>query len=212
MSPLFFKLMMKIVRWADPKAEKYRPKREPAAPYTPASKRELMEVMRRCPEEVLSGEEREIIAAAMSFGERPVSQVMLARADMTFVHENDFLGPLMLDKLHRTGFLHFPVLGASGRITGLLHTKDLNDLKIRETDRALKYLDENVYYIREDHTLAMALAAFIRTNCHFFIVIDRLERPVGLITYEMVAERMLGRELRDDFAGDLDAGAVARRG
>ena len=202
------RVMKKIVAGVDPKLEKYRP---PKQKYYPKSRGELFDLLKRTPRGVLSDEERTVIAAAMSFAERPVKSVMLPKSKMTFVHENDFLGPLMLDKLFKSGFLHFPVIGASGRITGLLHTRDLNDLKIKDTDRAGKYLDENVYYIRGDHTLQMAMAAFLRTNCHFFVVIDAAENPVGLITYEMVAEEMLGRKVRDDFDGDLDSYSVARR-
>lgn len=208
MSPLFFKIMKKIVGHLDPKFAKYRAKPKP---YTPKTKAELIEVLARTPKDVLSDEERDIVTAAMSFSSRPVSSVMLDKDKMTFVHENDFLGPLMLDKLYKSGFEHFPVVGTSGRITGLLHTKELNSLEIKETDRAVKYLDENVYYIRDDHTLEMALAAFLRTNCHFFVVINRSEKPVGLLTYEQVAEIMLGRPITDDFEDDLDISAVAHR-
>ena len=208
MSPLFFKLMKKIVKSLDPKLEKYRAKNPP---YTPSSKEELITLLSRTPKTILSTEERTIIASAMSFSSKPVSSVMLDKSAITFVHENDFLGPLTLNELYKSGFEHFPVLGASGRITGLLHTRELNSLALKETDRAAKYLDENVYYIREDHTLEMALAAFLRTNCHFFIVIDRAERPVGLLTYEMVASALLGRPLHDKFDADLSAPAVAHR-
>jgi CBS domain containing-hemolysin-like protein len=210
MSPLFFKLIKKVVKSLDPKLEKYRPKKSTAA-YTPKTKQELIDLLARAPKEVLSNDEREVIATAMSFSSKPVSSVMLPKSKMTFVHENDFLGPLTLSNLYKSGFEHFPVIGASGRITGLLHTKELNSLQVKETDRALKYLDENVYYVRNDHTLEMALAAFLRTNCHFFIVIDRSENPIGLITYKMVAEAMLGKKITDDFDDDLQLFAVARR-
>lgn len=200
--------MKKIVKSLDPKLQKYRPK---SKPYAPETKQELIKLLARTPKDVLSSEEREIIASAMSFSEKPVSSIMLPKSKMTFVHENDFLGPLMLDKLYKSGFEHFPVVGASGRITGLIHTKELNSLQIKETDRALKYLDENVYYIRQDHSLEMALAAFLRTNCHFYIVIDKSENPIGLITYAMVAETMLGKKITDSFDADLNISEVARR-
>jgi len=208
MSPLFFKLMTKLVRRLDPKFEKYRKK--PAA-YTPTTQKDLISLLARTPKSILSDTERTIIAAAMTFADKPVRNIMLPKSQITFVHENDFLGPLTLNHLYQSGFEHFPVIGASGRITGLLHTNDLNNLKIKETDRALKYLDENVYYIRDDHTLQMALAAFLRTNCHFFIVIDRAENPVGLLTYQMLAESLLGIPITDHFDADLHISAVAHR-
>ncbi len=210
MSPLFFNLMKKIVRGLDPRLEKYRA-RKAVVPYVPSTKAELIQVLARTPKDVLGVEERNIIASAMSFSSKPVSSIMLPRSKITFVHENDFLGPLTLSRLYESGFEHFPVVGASGRIIGLLHTRELNSLRIKETDRAVTYLDENVYYVRDDHTLEMALAAFLRTNCHFFIVIDRSMCPVGLVTYEMLASVMLGKTVADSFDGDLNPGAVARR-
>lgn len=202
------RVMKKVVKGIDPKLDKYRQEKPK---YYPRTRNELFDLLKRTPKDVLSDEERTVIASAMTFPERPVKSVMLPKEKITFVHENDFLGPLMLDKLFKSGFLHFPVIGASGRITGLIHTKDLNDLKVKDTDRAKEYLDENVYYIRADHTLQMALAAFLRTNCHFFMVIDRAEHPVGLVTYDMVAKEMLGKEVTDDFDGDLDSYSVSRR-
>jgi CBS domain containing-hemolysin-like protein len=200
--------MVRMVKSLDPKLEKYRPKK---VAYAPQTKKDLIDILARTPKSVLNTEEREIIASAMTFSEKLVSYVMLPKSKMTFVHENDFLGPLTLSKLYESGFEHFPVIGASGRITGLLHTKELNSLEVKETDRALKYLDENVYYIRNDHTLEMALAAFLRTNCHFFIVIDQAEKPVGLITYNMIAQAMLGKKFTDNFDSDLQISAVAHR-
>ena len=208
MGRMISRAMQKVVAGVDPKLERYRP---PKQKYYPKSREELVDLLRRTPKHVLSDEERTVIVAGMSFSERMVKSVMLPRDKMTFVHENDFLGPLTLDKLFKSGFLHFPVVGASGRITGLLHTKDLNDLKIKETDRARTYLDEDVYYVRADYTLEMAMAAILRTNCHFFVVIDEGENPVGLITYEMIAREMVGKEVEDDFEGDLDSYSVARR-
>lgn len=208
MSPLFFKIMKKLVNRIDPKLEKYRP----AVPaFTPKTKEELILLLKRTPESVLSKDERKTISSVMSFSEKPVSRVMLPREKMTFVHEHDFLGPLMLDKLYKSGFEHFPVVGASGRITGLIHTKELNSLKVQDNDRAVKYLDENIYYILSSHTLEMALAAFMRTNCYFFLVIDKSQDVVGLITYKMVLESMFGKQISDDFDADLDIKKVAER-
>lgn len=195
----------------DPRLEKYRPPKKEEEPYTPKTKKELIELLGRTPKDVLSDEERKVISTAMSFGDKPVRDVMLPKDKMVMVHENDFLGPLMLDKLYKSGSQHFPVVGSSGRVNGLLHTNELNALEIKETDRANKYMDEDVYYIREDHTLEMALAAFLRTNCYFFVVIDRMERVVGQITYEMVAEAMIGKKVQDDFDKDLNILAVAKR-
>lgn len=211
------KLPEKIARWLDPKLEPYRPAPPPPpeppkpAPYTPKNLMDLLGVIRRTPRTVLTDRERGVIAAAMSFSERRVTDIMLPKDKITFVHDKDFLGPLMLDKLYRSGFSHFPVVDFNGRLVGLLHTKSLNNLEIRDTDRAEKYLDPTVYYLRNDYTLEQALAAFLRTNCYFFMVVDRMGAIVGLLTYKMLAVYLFGYEPKDDFDRDTNLAAVIRR-
>ncbi|MDO4759275.1 MAG: hypothetical protein Q4A30_00610 [Candidatus Saccharibacteria bacterium] len=179
--------------------------------YLPETTADLLWVLRKIPDAVLSEREREIIRAAINFDQIRVSAVMLPRAEITFVHQHDFLGPLMLDKLYRSGFSHFPVLGEKGKIVGVLHTKSLNSLEIKDTDRAQNYLDPKVYYMRDDYTLTQAFAAFLRTNCFFFLVINRSGQVTGLITYKMLVALLLGAVPHDDFTADLDPTAVAKR-
>ncbi len=212
MSQLFSKIMQKLVRYFDPKLEKYRPKKAKAEKYTPKSQKELIELLARTPIEALNKQERATITGVMGMGGRKVQSIMLAKEKMVFVHENEFLGPLLLDELYKSGFEHFPALGASGRITGLIHMRDLNKInQLDGQDRVRKYLDEDIYYIREDNSLEQALAAFIRTNCHFFIVINRTGNPVGLLEFAVLMRAVLGREISDDFNGDLNIAQVVAR-
>ena len=209
-------LMQKFVRWLDPKLEKYRVKPTPKPapkprPYTPQSTQDLIGVLRRTPESVLNDRQRDIIAAAMQFSEVRVREIMLPHSDITFVSQDDVLGPLVLDKLYQSGYSHFPVVDARRRVVGLLHTAALNSLQIRETDSARNFLDPHVYYLRSDYSLEQALAAFLRTNCYFFLVVDKTARLVGLLTYEMLAEYLLGGTITDNFDRDDDRSAVARR-
>lgn len=184
----------------------------PATTFTPRSLEEFLDVLRRTPKDILSDEARTTIAAAMSFDSRSVGEIMLPRDQITFVYEHDFLGPLMLDKLYKSGYSHFPVLSSDGRqIVGIIRIENLTSLEIKTTDRASKYIDKKVYYLRSDYSLRQALAAFIRTNCYFFIVIDKTGTMVGLLTYDMLAKYLLGYKPKDDFAEDSSIAAVMRR-
>ena len=209
MSQSFEKFMKKFAGWIDPKLEPYREHKKLV--YTPETLEDLLGVMKRTPTTVLTPRQRTIIAAAMSFQDTPVKQLMTPRADITFVYENDFLGPLMLDKLYQSGSQHFPVLTTRGEIAGILHTKTLNSLEDRQGDRAANHLDKNVYYIREDYSLEQAVAAFARTNCYFFIVIDRTGNTVGLLNFETLLEHLLGHISDDKFDQDNDSYAVSHR-
>ena len=206
--------MRKLTKRVDPILDKYREKEAPATPepYVVKDVEDLIGVLRRCPTEVLNSKQRALIAASMSFAERTVAEIMMPRSEITFVYEHDFLGPLMLDKLYQSGSLHFPVLSSYGhQIIGLIHTNQLNSLEIKNTDRATKFIDKTVYYLRSDYTLDQAMAAFVRTNCFFFLVIDKNGQLVGLLTYQMLIAFLLGYVPHDDFDDDTSIAAVMKR-
>lgn len=206
--------MKKLTKWVDPILEKYREPKKPEElpPYVVKDTEDLIGVLKRAPKEVLSGKQRALIAAAMSFSEREVSEIMMSRSEITFVYEHDFLGPLMLDKLYQSGSSHFPVLSSDGhQIVGLIHTDQLNSLEIKKTDRATKYLDKKVYYLRSDYTLEQAMSAFLRTNCFFFLVVDKNGNVVGLLTYQMLIAYLLGFVPHDDFSEDTSISAIMKR-
>ena len=218
-------LMEKLVKWLDPKLDKFRIKpeveespepivpEEPEMPelYLPETTEDLVWLLRKMPESVLRKEDKERIATAMSFDTRQVRDIMTERDAMTFVHENDFLGPLMLDQLYKSGLSHFPVLGAKGEVVGVIHTDALNKLEIKETDRASKHLDKNLTYLRADYTLEQAFAAVLRTNSYFFIVINQLGMTVGVLSFEKMIEALIGKTPEDEFRSDDNKDAVAHR-
>ncbi len=202
------KALKRFVRWLDPKLAKYR---EPEKELAPETLEELLGLLKRTPKTVLSNQEREAIANAMSFDARKVKEIMVPREDVLPVYEYDVLGPLMLDKLYRSGNAHFPVLDKAKNIVGILHTDSLNSLKIKETDQAKKYLDKNVYFVGEDYSLEQALAAFLRTNCYFFVVVNKAEEVVGLLDCAKLLGFLLGHVPSDDFSQDDNRHAVAQR-
>lgn len=179
--------------------------------YTPESIEDFLALLKRTPRSVISGRERHVIATIMNFPTTLVSELMLPPTAITYVKEDEVLGPLVLDRLYRSGFQHFPVINKDRRLIGLIHTTALNSLEIKQTNRAREILDPKVYYLREDYTLNQALAAFLRTNCYFFLVIDRFERIVGMLTYEMIVDYLLGETPKDNFDRDSDRLAVAKR-
>ena len=207
------RFLRKLTKFLDPRLEKYREKKPVEKKKLPApkSKGELLDLLKRCPDSVLNSSERLKIASAMMFKTTKVSEIMLEKPAITFVRETDFMGPLTLDKLYRSGFKHFPVVDSKGDLVGILHTSSLNSLKIKETDRAFKYLDPNIFYVRADYSLEKAFAAFLRTNSYFFIVINKNNELVGLLTVEMLIGYLLGKAPTDKFEADSDRLSVAVR-
>ena len=206
------KFMVWLAKKLGPKLDKYR-KVEPEIPeiYLPETEEDLVWVLKKVPESVLSAANREKIMMVMTFSDKKVHDIMLPRGEITFVHVNDFMGPLTLDKLYKSGFSHFPVLDVKGGIAGIIHTKMLNSLEIKDTDRAASFLDKNVYYMRENYTLSEALAAFLRTSSYFFMVVNSDGQVVGLLTLKMLMAKLLGEVPEDNFDDDKDVMAVAKR-
>jgi len=180
-------------------------------PYTPQTIEEFLDVLKRTPRSVLDRRERHVIATIMNFPSVKVSEIMLPPSAITYVNDDEVLGPLTLDRLYKSGYQHFPVIDGRHHIIGLIHTTALNSLEIKQTSHAREILDPKVYYLREDYTLNQALAAFLRTNCYFFIVVDHFERIVGMLTYQMLIDYLLGETPSDKFDRDSDRLAVAKR-
>ena len=131
---------------------------------------------------MLSKTDRARISAVMSFDDKIVADLMIPRSKMTFVKSSEVLGPLVLDKLYKSGFTHFPVVDGRERVIGILHTEALNALEIRDTDRADKYLDKAVCYLHATDSLVDAVSEVKRTGVPFFLVRDGSEGLVGCFT------------------------------
>lgn len=192
---MWSKFLQKIVEFLDPKLEKYRVQKktqQPETKYVPKDLKDFIEVLRRTPKNVLSDKDRERIAAVMSFDDRIVYDIMEPKDKIIFVNNKEVLGPLMLDKLYKSGFTNFPVVDKNGKVLGVIHTEALNMLEIRKTDLAEKYLDPNVSYLHETDSLKFAVKEIERTNSYYFLVLDKREALAGFFTVQMLLDYLIG--------------------
>ena len=126
--------MRKFVKFIDPKLEKYRAKKAPTKlpKYTPKTLEEFIGVLQRTPKTILNSDDRDHIAAVMSFDSRKVVDLMIPKEKMVFVHQKDFLGPLTLDKLYKSGYTNFPVVDDKDKVKGMIHNAAINALEIKK--------------------------------------------------------------------------------
>ena len=178
--------------------------------FYPETTEDLVWLINKLPEEVISKQQRRTMAAAMTFDSKLVKEVMTPKNEVIIIHENDFMGPLTLSRLYQSGLSHFPVVGARGEIVGLIHTKTLFSLSVKETDRASAFLDKNVYFMSENYTLKEALLAFIRTSCYFFIVVDDHGKVTGLMSFDKLIKMIVGDLPETDFDMDQDLMSVVK--
>ena len=186
-------LLKKFVRWLDPKLDKYRHTNAPSRPpkYTPKSLEDFIGVLQRTPKSILSSRDRSRIAAIMSFDDRTVESIMVPKSKMIFVNSKEILGPLVLDKLYKSGFTNFPVVDNNDKVKGIIHTEALNTLEIKRTDRAEKYLDKDVQYLHVSDSLSHAVSEIERTNSYYFLVLDDHDSLAGFFTIQMLLDYLL---------------------
>ncbi|MBR3324324.1 CBS domain-containing protein [Candidatus Saccharibacteria bacterium] len=170
---------------------KHITKPEESKPYTPKDLNDFIGIIRRTPLSIINKKGRARIAAVMSFDDRIVADLMVPKDKMTFVNAKDLLGPLMLDKLYKSGFTNFPVVDNKNHVKGILHTEALNTLEIRKTDRAEKYMDKTVSYLHTTDTLEFAVEEIERTNSYYFLVLDPSDGLAGFFTAKHLLDYLL---------------------
>ncbi len=189
--------MRRVVKFLDPKLEKYRvrrsaPKKE-VVKYSPKSLEEFVDVIRRAPKTVLSASDRKRIAAVMSFDARTVGELMVPKSKMVFVSSDEMLGPLVLDKLYKSGFTNFPIVDTMGKVKGIINTESLNNLEVRKMEEAKKYADKKIQYLKMSDSLRHAIEEIGRTNSYYYLVVDAQNELVGFLTAKMIFDYLLGK-------------------
>ena len=183
-----------------------------AVPEAEISSREELEHLVEDAGHILTDDERKLIINGLSFNERRVEEVMTPRGVVETIAKDELVGPLLLDELHRTGHSRFPVIdGDVDHVIGVLHIKELLSLDDKSTKTAGQAMEKRVFYINQDQTLDHALAAFIKTRHHLFVVVNGYRETAGILTLEDVMETLLGREIVDEFDVHDDLRIVAAR-
>lgn len=178
--------------------------------YTPRSREELLYVIDSSGH-LLSKDEKTLITHALQFKTVPVSEVMTPRSVVQSIDRKEVLGPLTLTDLHKTGHSRFPVTdGDLDHIVGILYAHDVMNTQRQGKTTAEKVMNRKVFYVNEGQTLDKALAAFLRTKHHLFIVVNEFEETTGVITIEDVIEKLIGHKIVDEFDQYDDLRAVAR--
>ena len=176
------------------------------------SKEELLEMVAQSGG-AISSSEKKLITNGLKFNDMKVEEIMTPRSMIESVPMNELLGPLVLDDLHKKGYSRFPVIdGDIDHVVGMLRIQDLLTIDRKaKSHRAETVMSKDVYYIRENQTLQHALAAFLKTQHHLFIVVNEFRETVGLLSLEDVIEVLLGQKIIDEYDvyGDIRKSATA---
>ncbi|MGB4761916.1 MAG: CBS domain-containing protein [Candidatus Saccharimonas sp.] len=161
---------------------------------------------------VLSIDEKKLLKSSLHFAEKTVEQVMTPRGVLEIVDAQEVLGPIVLDQLHKTGHSRFPVMrGDIDHIVGVLHIRELLMIREKTSQTAEQSMEKKVYYINQTQTLQHALAAFLSTRHHMFIVVNEYRETAGVVTLEDCIEALIGRKIVDEYDAHDDLRSVAER-
>lgn len=176
------------------------------------SKQELVNYVKNS-SKVLSKSELKLVESSLKFENRLVEEVMTPRSMIDSINHDELLGPITLTDLHKTGHSRFPVIDKDiDHIVGMLYVRDLLTIDSnKNSSKASRVMDKEVCFIRQDHTLDHALAAFLKTKKLLFVVINEFRETVGLLSLEDVLEALLGQRINDEFEHHSDLRAVAAR-
>jgi CBS domain containing-hemolysin-like protein len=168
------------------------------------NKEDLLELINKQNHQVdnrIPEEDLKIAFGALTFGDRLVREVMVPRRKLTLVAATDTIGPLLMDELHKSGFSRFPVVKAPTKeanpeIIGTLYLKDL--IEHQDGGKVANVMKKGVTLIKESQTLREALAGFLKTQHHLFVVVNEFEEISGVISLEDVMEQILGQKIIDE--------------
>ncbi len=144
---------------------------------------------------LLDPAEQERLEDALELGSRPVTDVLIARAQLVTVPPS--VTPRQIEELTvRTGYSRFPVCAdGTGPFMGYLHVKDVLDLEDRE--RAVpQHIWHPMATLRCELPLDDALTVMRRAATHLAQVADATGQVQGLVAMEDVLEMLVG-EVRD---------------
>ncbi|MBW3561988.1 MAG: hemolysin family protein [Actinobacteria bacterium] len=185
----------------------YEPQEELLAGYSPD---ELALIFEASSEEgALSEEQAELLLRAVELGDRRVTEIMVPRPDVVWLHIDDPVEALRRAS-RDTGHSRFPVHGgAEDDVEGTVHIKDLLDLDPdRLSEATLREIVYDAIVVPETHNVRRLLSDLRRRHRTFAVVVDEYGGVAGIVTLEDVLEELVG-EIEDEF--DVAAGGVALR-
>jgi CBS domain containing-hemolysin-like protein len=135
----------------------------------------------------------ELLAGAIGFGERPVTEVMVPRAEVVAVPASITVAEAEAVFV-ASGRSRLPVYGRDvDDVLGFVHAKDV--LAVPEADRALPLPRRSLrrmLLIGRQRSLGEVLASMQRSHLHVALVVDADARTAGLVTLEDVLEAVVG--------------------
>lgn len=175
---------------------------------------ELIEKQKAQADSRITLEELDLATNALHFGDKTVRSAMTARKKVKAVAADDAISPVFLDELHQTGHDRFPVYkGKSNNFVGTLYLHRLTDVNEGKGAKGhvRDYMHAGVIYVHEKDSLAQALHAYYFSKFNLFMVVDKHQDYVGILTVDDILHALLGKPGELEFVQFDSKSAVAAK-
>ncbi|MCF7866836.1 hemolysin family protein [Candidatus Woesearchaeota archaeon] len=141
----------------------------------------------------------EIIKKGLIFSDKTVKQVMTYKAKVQFIERTTYLTKEILNQIRTTGHSRIPVYDLTkDKMIGILYTKDLIGLNPHPPKIVTKIMRKQIVRIKDTEKLDDVLKKFQKDRIHIFIVLNKNNKYVGIITLEDILEEVFG-EIWDEY-------------
>ena len=177
--------------------------------HTPTDRQDLKQTLREAAEEtVIDRDTLSMLEGVMSVAELRVRDIMIPRAQMIVINEDDELKQI-LPVIVESGHSRYPVIGKNrDQVEGVLLAKDLLQFNLMAPEEADAAFDIHEILrpslvVPESKRLDSLLREFRISRNHMAIVVDEYGGVAGLVTIEDVLEQIVG-DIADeyDFEGE----------
>ncbi|HMH31044.1 MAG TPA: CBS domain-containing protein [Methylomirabilota bacterium] len=157
----------------------------------------------------INEEELEIAKRALSFDDYEVGDLLTSHKKIKIVLADDTIGPILIDEMHKSR-QEFVLVRESkkGPVVGTLEFEQIN---LETTGKVKDIMNPTAYFVHEDDSLSEALHAFFVTNHPQFVVVNKFEEYVGVITVQDMLRQLLGHVPGDGFEEYSNLEAVAAK-
>jgi putative hemolysin len=155
-------------------------------------------------EGLIEEEDRELIHAAVAFGDKTVREVMTPRPRMVAIEAGRSLEDLRELVINEQYSRILVYEGSIDQVAGFVHVRDMFEVDEEERKgRTVRELMRPVRAVPETKPVNDLIKEMQLDRAHMVVVIDEYGNTAGLVTMEDVVEEILG-EIRDEHEPGLD--------
>lgn len=143
-------------------------------------------------EDVLTGEQTEIIQSALDFVDTNVKEVLTPKSRMLALDINTLTHKLLNDILLHTDYSRIPIYrNEFNNIIGILHTRTYLEAYFKDRNVSIRSTLQKPYFVTPKVMIDDIFNGFKKNHVHIAIVKDERGEVIGMVTMEDILEELV---------------------